>query len=369
VTPIAIPYPPSDDPPVDLAGIVALDDFEPLARGRLHPAAYAYYAGGGWNGESIADNLAAWRRYRLLPRVLVDVATVDLRTTLLGTEVSMPVGIAPAAMHRFAHVDAESASARAAAEAGVLQVVSTVSSQRLEDIAEAAAEGPRWFQLYVAGDRGFARSLVERAEAAGYGAIVVTVDLPVLGRRLDLLRTGFDPGERSYGNFPVPDDYSGVFETLIDLRSVGLTWDDLATIRSWSRLPLVLKGILAPDDARLALEHGADAIWVSNHGGRQLDRVPATADALGPVVAAVDGRAEVYVDGGVRSGIDVLTALALGARAAFVARPILYAVACAGTPGVAHALELLRIELDRALALLGATSPAGVTREHVLLPR
>ena len=363
-----IAYPPASGPDADLTGIVTLDDFERPARDRLHPAGYMYIAGGAWAGETVADNVAAWRRYRLLPRVLVDISTVALGTTLLGREVAMPIGIAPAALHALCHGDAEVGTARAASAAGVLQVVSTASSCRIEDVAAVDPRAPRWFQLYVARDRGFTRSLVERAEAAGFAALALTVDLPVLGHRVELLRTPFDPGVGSYGNLPLADDRSGDPSELLDTRTISFTWDDLAEIRSWSSLPLVLKGILAPADARRALEHGADAVWVSNHGGRQLDRVPAAVDALRPVVEAVDGRAEVYVDGGVRSAIDVVTALALGARAVFTARPFLYALACAGSAGVAHGLALLGGELERALALLGATSPAHVGRDHVLTP-
>lgn len=280
----------------------------------------------------------------------------------------MPLGIAPAAIHGLAHHYAEIATARAAGETGVLQVVSTVASRRLEDVAAAGQDHPRWFQLYVAKDRGFARSLVERAEAAGYRALVLTVDLPVLGRRIDQLRNAFEPGVGIYANFPSPADETAEYEDLVDLRHVSLTWDDLATVRSWSRLPLVLKGVLSPADARLAVDHGADAVWISNHGGRQLDRVIAPADALGPIVEAVAGRAEVYVDGGVRWGIDVLVGLALGARAVFTARPFIYALACAGAAGVVHGIAIVQDELQRAFALLGVTSPAGITRDHVLAP-
>src|SRR5262245_4011036 len=366
---VALAYPPSTDPAVDLAGILTLADFEPYARERLHPTSYSYIAGGAWAGETVADNVAAWRRYRLLPRVLVDVTTVDLRTTLLGRQVSMPLAIAPASLHALCHADAELGTARAASAAGVLQVVSTAASRRLEDVAAVDPGAPRWFQLYVARDRGFTRSLVERAGAAGYEAIVLTVDLPVLGRRIELLRLAFDPGAGAYANLPAAEGLTSDHRELTDTRSISFTWHDLAEIRSWSRLPLVLKGILAPADAQLAIGHGADAVWVSNHGGRQLDRVPAAVDALGPVVEAVDGRAEVYVDGGARSGIDVVTGLALGARAVFTARPFLYALACAGSAGVTHGLDLVRVELEAAMALLGATSVAAITREHVLRPR
>ena len=358
-------YPPSAEPPVSLGGIVRLSDFEAPARERLHPAAWAYYAGGSWDEHTLRDTLASWSRFRLRPRVLVDVEHVDLRTTLLGREVALPLGIAPAALHGMAHADGECATARAAAEAGVVQVVSTVASRSIEDVAATAPDAPRWFQLYVQRDRSLSRDLVLRAEAAGYGAIALTVDLPVLGYRDDVERIEFDPGRDAYANLPRRAVWDGELDEVLDMRSVGLTWDSLAEIRSWSSLPLVLKGILSAEDARLAVEHGVNAVWVSNHGGRQLDRVAAPIDVLAEIVAAVDGRAEVYLDGGIRRGPDVAIALAMGARAVFAARPFLYALACAGDAGVAHGLTIMREELARTFALLGVRSPAEITSAHV----
>jgi isopentenyl diphosphate isomerase/L-lactate dehydrogenase-like FMN-dependent dehydrogenase len=363
--PLTSPYPPPSDPPVPLEGIARLADFEPLARERLHPAAWHYYAGGSGDEHTVRDNLASWDRYRLRPRVLVDVEHIDLRTTLLGREVSMPVGIAPAALHGLAHPDGECATARAAAAEGVLQTVSTVASRSIEDVAAAAPGAPRWFQLYVQRDRSVTRALVERAVAAGYAAIALTVDLPVLGYRDDVFRIAFDPGREAYANLPTRAVWEGEIDEVLDLRSVGLTWDSLAEIRSWSGLPLVLKGVLTPADARLAVEHGAAAVWVSNHGGRQLDRVETAIDVLPSIVEAVDGRAEIYLDGGVRRGPDVAIALALGARAVFTARPFLYALACAGEAGVAHALGIVREELLRTFALLGVRNPAEIAPSHV----
>jgi 4-hydroxymandelate oxidase len=352
-------YPPPAGPPLALGGFVRLADFEPPARERLHPAAWSYYAGGSGDEHTLRDTQASWSRYRLRPRVLVDVEAVDLRTTLLGSEVAMPFGIAPAALHGMAHAEGECATARAAAAAGVLQVVSTVASRSIEDVAATAPEAPRWFQLYVQRDRAISRDLVQRAEAAGYGAIALTVDLPVLGYRDDVLRIDFDPGRDAYANLPKRAVWDAEIDEVLDLRSVGLTWDDLATIRGWSSLPLVLKGILTAEDARLA------GVWVSNHGGRQLDRVAAPIDVLAEVLDAVDGRAEVYLDGGVRRGSDVAIALAMGARAVFAARPFLYALACAGEAGVTHALAGVREETLRTFALLGVRSPAELTRAHV----
>jgi 4-hydroxymandelate oxidase len=358
-------YPPQADPPLALDDFVRLADFEQPARERLHPAAWSYYAGGSWDEHTLRDALASWSRYRLRPRVLVDVEAPDLRTTLLGREVAMPFGIAPAALHGLAHVDGECATARAAAAAGVLQVVSTLASRSVEDVAAAGPDGARWFQLYIQRERALSRDLVQRAEAAGYGAIALTVDLPVLGYRDDILRVDFDPGRDAYANIPRRAVWDGEMDEVLDMRSVRLTWDDLDTIRGWSSLPLVLKGILTAEDARLAVEHGAAGVWVSNHGGRQLDRVAAPIDVLAEVVEAVDGRAEVYLDGGVRRGPDVAIALAMGARAVFSARPFLYALACAGDAGVAHALAIVREEILRTFALLGVRSPTELSGAHV----
>ena len=361
-----IAYPPPSGPPIDLGPIVRLADFEGPARERLHPTAWSYYAGGAGDGHALRDSLAAWDRYRLRPRVLVDVSSIDPSTTILGKPASLPIGIAPAALHGMAHPDGEVATARAAAAAGVIQVVSTVGSRSIEEVARAAP-GRRWFQLYLQRDRGLSRALVERAAAAGYEAICLTVDLPVLGYRDEVLRTAFDPGLDAYGNLPQRDVWrtEGEIDELLDMRSVGLTWETLETIRGWSSLPLVLKGILTGADARLAAEHGVDGVWVSSHGGRQLDRAVSPIDALEEVLDAVAGRSEVYLDGGVRRAPEVLIALALGARAVFAARPFLWALASAGEAGVAKALAILRDEIERSLALVGAASPAGLTRDHV----
>jgi 4-hydroxymandelate oxidase len=362
----ALAYPPRDLPPVDLDTIAGIRDFEAPARERIHEAAWAYLAGGAWDGHTIRANEHAFNGFRLRPRVLRDVSAVSTATTILGRTASMPLGIAPAALHGLAHPDGELATVRAAAAEGAIVTVSTVASRTIEEAAEAAPDARRWFQLYAQHDWGVTRGLVERAAAAGYEALVLTVDLPVLGYRDDLLRARFDPGP-AYGNLPLRDTWRAgrEIDELIDLRNVPLTWDRLEEIRSWAPLPFVLKGIMTAEDARLAVDNGADAVWVSNHGGRQLDRVDAPIEVLEEVVDAVEGRAEVYVDGGVRRGPDVMIALALGANAVFTARPFLWALACGGEPAVVHALRILKEEIARALALLGAASTAEVSRDHV----
>lgn len=353
--------------PLDLDAFVALPDFEAPARERIDPGAWDYYAGGAYDEHVWRQTAAAWDAFRLRPRVMRDTSRVDLTTTILGRPAALPVGVAPAALHGLAHPDAERATAAASAAAGAIQVLSTVSSDRLEDVAAAAPGGRRWFQLYVQKERAATRDLVERAAAAGFEALCLTVDLPVLGYRDDVLRARFDPGADAYGNLPRRRFWrtEGDFDDVMDMRSVDLTWDFLDELRSWAPLPLVLKGILTGEDARIAVDRGVDAVWVSNHGGRQLDRVPAGIDVLEEVVDAVEGRAEVYLDGGIRRAPDIMIALALGATAVFTARPFLWALACAGEAGVAKAFAILRDELERGLALVGVSSPAELTRAHV----
>ena len=342
-----------------------LRDLERIAGGLLEPGAQAYFAGGAHDEVCLAENEAAWARRKLLPRVLVDVGALDTATTLLGTAVTMPVGIAPTAQHGLAHPDAEAATARAAAAAGVLYCASTMSTLPVERIG-AAGSGPRWFQLYIQRDRAATLELVARARAAGFTALVLTVDTPVAGVRERDARVGAAAARQTFGNLGYSGSGDALGAYVAGLFDPSVTWDDLSWLRAAAGMPLVLKGIMTAADARLACEHGADAVWVSNHGGRQLDRTPATADVLEEVAGAAAGRAEVYVDGGIRRGLDVVTALALGARAVFVGRPVLYALACDGQAGVTLALEMLRAELRNAMALLGAPSVADVRRSHVI---
>jgi isopentenyl diphosphate isomerase/L-lactate dehydrogenase-like FMN-dependent dehydrogenase len=352
--------------------IVRLDDYEPIARSVMEPAAFDYVAGGSWDELTLADNVAAWQRRRFRPRVLVDVGAVSTATTLLGAPASLPVATAPMAVHGIAHADGEAGTARGAAAAGVPFTISTMSTCTIEEVAAAAPDATRWFQLYTQADPAESKRLVQRAAAAGYSAVLVTVDLPRLGYRDRDRRSGWELPE--LGNFREgagPDHRPDLppeagFDRLETPAHATLAWSDLAEIRSWSDLPLVLKGILTAEDARLAVDHEVDAIIVSNHGARQLDRVPATADVLEEVVAAVDGRTEVWVDGGIRRGLDVAAALALGARGVLVGRPVLYALAADGAAGVSRALDLLREEFEITLALLGATSPDRLHRGHLV---
>jgi len=323
------------------------------AAAKVEPAVWCYFEGGAGDEVTLEENVAAFRRWQLRPRMLVDVGDVQLETTLLGAPVSLPLGVAPFALQRLLDPEAERATAHAAAAAGALMTVPTLTSFRHAELAEAS-DGPRWLQLYVQRDRGRTLDQLAEARAAGYGAVVLTVDLPLVGRRERDLRLGF----------AVPPELPAHYGTLLDVDPT-VTWTDLEWIRSATGLPLVLKGIVTSEDTVLAVEHGVDAVWVSNHGGRQLDGVAASIDALPEVVEAAGGDCEVYVDGGFRRGADVVKALALGARAAFVARPVAAGLAVGGEQGVARVLELFHDEIGLALGLLGCTRPDEVARGHI----
>lgn len=348
--------------PDELASIVNLREFEAPGRARMAGPAWDYVAGGSWDEITLAENDAAWQAFRFVHRVLTDIRRVDVSGSFLGRRSSLPIAVAPMAAQALAHPDAEAAMARAVAAAGIPMVVSTSASMTLEAVAEAAPDADRMFQLYLVRDLGYTRSLVERAEAAGYRAIVLTVDLPVLGYRERDRRSGFTLPRMPNVEAAAGAD-RGRYAGLDDQRSIGLTWADLGEMRSWSALPLVLKGIISPDDARFAVEHGANAIVVSNHGARQLDRSLATAHALEDVVSAVAGRIEVWVDGGIRRGLDVAIALALGASGVLVGRPFYWALAAGGQAGVERAIAILREELELTLPLLGCASISDIDRE------
>jgi isopentenyl diphosphate isomerase/L-lactate dehydrogenase-like FMN-dependent dehydrogenase len=328
-------------------------DYEALARERLDENAWEYFRGGAGDETTLRENRAAFDRLKLRPRVLVDIGSVDTRTTVLGTEIPAPLLVAPVALQKLAHPDGEAATARAAAAAGTIMALSSSASMRPGAVADAAPGGPRWFQVYVFNDRGVTQALIDEACAHGYSALILTVDAPILGRREGALRIGFT----------IPDEIELAGDIFGDLDG-SVTWRDLEWLAGHG-LPVVLKGVVTAADARLAVEHGAAAVVVSNHGGRQLDGVPATIESLQEVAEAVDGRAEVLLDSGVRRGVDVLRALALGARATLIGRPIVYGLAVDGEAGVAAVLELLQREIELGLKLLGCASVADVTREHV----
>ena len=343
-------------------------DYERLAAEVLDAGPLGYFAGGAGDERTLRDNVAAYERWQLRPQYLVDVSDVDTSTEVMGVDVSMPLLVAPVAIQRMAHDDGEVGMARAAADVGTLMCLSTFATTSPERVSQAAPGAPRWLQLYCFKDQGVTRSLIDEAVASGYRAIAVTVDAPMPGRRERDLRTSFAVPQNV--NVPAMAAAVGqerpmtIFEAF-GLLDPALDWKDFERIASDSPLPVLVKGVLTAEDARRAVEHGAEGVIVSNHGGRQLDGVAATIDALPEVVAEVGDEAEVYVDGGIRRGIDVVVALALGARAVLVGRPTLWGLAVGGEDGAKRVLELLREEIELALALCGCRSPAAVTSDRV----
>ncbi|MFM7061844.1 MAG: alpha-hydroxy acid oxidase [Actinomycetes bacterium] len=343
---------------------VTLADYRTVFESVLPPATLGYYAGGGADEVTLRENVDAWQRLTLWPRVLRGIETVDTSCELLGRRLPHPFLVAPTAFHGLADPEGEIGTARGAVMADALQVLSTLAHTGPRDLADAVPDVRRWFQLYVLRDRGLTRSILEEAVACGYEAIVITVDLPPAGRRERELRTHFTLG----GDLVVPSiAAAGSTEamTMFDLPNVfdpTLTWSDIGDVASWCDLPVLVKGVLHPADAHEAVEQGVAGVVVSNHGGRQLDTVPSGAEALGPVADAIAGRVDVLVDGGIRRGTDAIKARALGADAVLVGRPILYGLAAAGPAGVAGVLGLLRAELENGLALLGTRRFTDVDR-------
>jgi 4-hydroxymandelate oxidase len=354
---------------------VSVAVYEALARAKLEPGAFDYIAGGAGNERTLAMNVSGFDRWVLRPRVLVDMRRVDTSTTVLGQPLPAPIMLAPAAFHRLAHPEGERATARAAAATGTVFVVSTVSSISIEEIA-ASANAALWFQLYVYKDPAITRDMVARAEAAGCRALVLTVDTPMLGRRERDARNrfalpeGIEPANfaemhhlvAARGAKEGQSPFAAQVEQLFD---PSLDWERVAWLKSITRLPLLLKGVVTPEDARLAVQAGVAGLIVSNHGGRQLDGAEATIMALPRVVEAVAGALPVMMDGGVRRGVHVLTALALGARAVFIGRPYLWGLAVDGEQGVRDVVELLRAELELAMALCGKPSIDSIDRSLV----
>jgi 4-hydroxymandelate oxidase len=322
--------------------------------------AYDYYRSGADDQRTLRANRRAFHHYEIWPHVLAGVADRTLGTSILGTRVEFPILVAPTACHRLAHPEGELATARAAAAVGTIFTLSSLATTSIEDVA-AASSGPKWFQLYVHKDRGLTRSLVERSQAAGYLAIVLTVDTPILGRRLADVRNGFAlPDGMTMVNLEdrrpaaaAAQSGSALARYVASQFDASLSWKDMEWLLSITRLPILLKGILRPDDAARAAASGASGIIVSNHGARQLDGAPATIDALPRIVDVVSGRCPVLMDGGVRWGTDVLKALGLGAAAVLVGRPVLWGLAASGEAGVTRVLEILRDELSLAMALSG----------------
>ncbi|HEX8690215.1 MAG TPA: alpha-hydroxy acid oxidase [Solirubrobacterales bacterium] len=348
--------------------LVNVADFERLAAEKLDDGVLGYFAGGAGDELTLAENVGAWKHWRLRPRMLAGLSEWGTEAELLGAEVSMPILVAPVAYQGLVDPEGEVAMARAAAAAGTVMCLSTLATRRPGEVSAGAPAGRRWFQLYCFRDEGVTRALTDEAVASGFEAIVVTVDAPRGGYRERDLRTGFkipqDLGVPSV-EAALGSGRAVTIEETFGLMEPALSWSYLEEFASECALPVLVKGVLTAEDGALAVEHGAAGVVVSNHGGRQLDRVLASADALPEVVDAVEGRGEVLVDGGIRRGVDVAIALALGADAVLVGRPALWGLAVGGEEGARRVLELLREELALALCLCGCASPADLKRAHV----
>ncbi|WP_411503534.1 alpha-hydroxy-acid oxidizing protein [Brevibacillus centrosporus] len=357
---------------------IAIEDWEQKARELLPAGPFDYIAGGSGAEETLVSNRAAFGKWAIVPRMLRDVSKRTLGIELFGQQLKTPVLLAPVGMQAIANEEGELATARAAAAAGVPMVVSTVSAHTLEQIAETMGDAPRWFQLYWSNDREVCASMVKRAEAAGYSAIVLTVDTIMLGWKRRDFRNGYSPlregrGLANYVSDPVfcsrlseVNSENAVEEVLRNIYHPTLNWDDIDYLRQHTKLPILVKGILHPDDAKLAVERGVDGIIVSNHGGRQLDGAISTLDALPAIAEAVDGRIPVLLDSGVRTGADVVKAIALGATAVLIGRPFMFGLAVAGEKGVASVLDTLINELDVSVALSGSNSVAELNRSILI---
>jgi isopentenyl diphosphate isomerase/L-lactate dehydrogenase-like FMN-dependent dehydrogenase len=354
--------------------LVNVFDYQELARQKLSQPFFDYIAGGADDEVTLRRNREAFERIELRPRALVDVSNVHLSTTVLGQEIQCPILIGPVAVQRLAHPDGELATARAAAEAGTIMALSTMASASIEEVA-AAADGPKWFQLYVYPDRSVSKRMVQRADAAGYKAICLTVDVARLGRRERDFRNRLDyptgVAHRNYlGEIEIPplaveagqSALSASADMLID---PSLTWDVIDWLHSFTSLPILVKGVMTAEDARLAVDHRVAGIVVSNHGGRQLDGAPATIEVLPEIVQAAEGRCEVLLDSGIRRGTDVLKALALGANAVLIGRAFMWGLAVGGEDGVSRVLAMLRNELELAMALCGCRSVSEINRDVV----
>ena len=341
--------------------VLNLADLAAIAAKVIEPTAWDYYRSGAWDEHTLARSEAAWRELEIHYRGMVDVSTRSARTTLFGREVAGPLLAAPTAMQKMAHPDGECATARACAQTGLPMCLSSLSTTALEDV-RAATNGPLWMQIYISQDRGFTKGLVERADAAGIEAFAVTADTPVWGIRERDMRNGFRvPDGMRIVNLERPGGPTGhsgvgIGGALSWTIDATLTWKDVEKLASWTKRPILVKGLCRPDDVRAALDAGAKGVWMSNHGGRQLDGAPATADVLASCATAAQGRGTVIVDGGIRRGTDILRAVALGADAVAIGRPILWGLAAGGAAGAHKALAMLRAEFELAMALAGVRS-------------
>lgn len=353
--------------------LVSVFDYEAAASEKLPKTAYDYYRSGANDEITLRENHAAYERIQLNPRVLIDISKPDLSTKVLGQDVAMPILVAPTAFHRMAHPEGEVATVRAAGQAGTIMMLSTLSNSSFEEVMPEAT-GPVWFQLYIYKDREATLSLVQRAESLGCTAIALTVDAQVWGRRERDIKNHFRlPVGLSIKNlmpagreqFPKEKGESGLAAYVAWQFDQTLAWKDVDWLCAKAKIPVLLKGVLHPEDARLAIDHGAAGVIVSNHGARQLDTVPATIDVLPAIAEAVDGKIEVLIDGGIRRGTDVFKAIALGAKAVGVGRPIIWGLAVDGQDGAKHVLDLLRKDFALTMKLCGCTSVQEITAKMI----
>ena len=353
--------------------LLNLEDYERAAKQHLTANAFGYYVGGADDEVSMRENRTAFERVKLAPRMLIDVTKRDTSTVMLGQSVGFPVVVAPMAMMKLAHPDGELAMVRAAGEHNIPVALSTLSTVRLETVVEHAT-APMWFQLYVYRDREVTRQIVQRAEAAGYTALVLTVDVAVAGNRERDVRNRFklpkgikleNVVEYALSGMADQDDDSAIAAYATSQLDPGLTWDDLNWLAGITSLPILVKGILRPDDARRAIEHGAAGVVVSNHGGRQLDTTPAAIEVLPRIIDELGYTGDVLIDGGVRRGTDILKAIALGAKGVMLGRPALWGLAVGGQAGAADVLGILKTEFDRSLALTGCTQVKDITADLI----
>ncbi|KAK8401303.1 hypothetical protein O3P69_002816 [Scylla paramamosain] len=359
--------------------LVCVQDYEKEARQHLNKNTLDYYQSGALDEVTLRENKEAMERWYIRPRFLRDVSHCSLATTLLGHKVAVPFGVAPTAMQRMAHNEGEVATARAAGKVGAPFTLSTVATTTIEDVAAAAPDTLRLFQFYIYSDREVTTSLIRRAEAAGFSALVLTVDTPYFGiRRADIRNAVALPAHLRIANFQSAEESdtanssngnssnSRIREYVASLFNPALTWEDVAWLKGITKLPVVLKGILTREDACMGVEAGAAAIWVSNHGARQVDGVSPTMEVLPEVVEAVGGRCEVYVDGGFSQGAHIFKALALGANMVFLGRPLLWGLACGGEDGAQGVMDILQKELESVMALSGCATVQDITRAMVV---
>ncbi|CAM6129438.1 unnamed protein product [Calypogeia fissa] len=352
--------------------VTNVSEYEEVAKSKLPKMVYDYYASGAEDQWTLKENRHAFERIRFRPRILIDVSTVDTSTTVLGFKISMPIMVAPTAMQRMAHPEGELATARAVAAQDTIMTLSSWATSSVEEVA-STGPGIRFFQLYVYKDRNVVQQLVRRAEAAGFKAIALTVDTPILGRREADIKNKFSlPPHLTLKNFEGLDlgkmdksEESGLASYVAGQIDRTLSWKDVAWLKTITKMPILVKGVITAEDTKLALHCGCSGIIVSNHGARQLDYVPATISALEEVVKAADGKLPVFLDGGVRRGTDVLKALALGAAGVFVGRPVLWGLASEGETGVKKVLQMLKDEFELAMALAGCVKVSDINRNHV----